>query len=209
MYRTESIERYLADASAMQPTPGGGSASALAGATGAAMACMAANFTVGNKKFESVRPRVEELLARCNAARTTLLELVDADVAAYAHVARAYSMPRTTADEKAARTAAIQSALSEAMAPPLRTFVVCADVIDALVELADLANPNLVSDVGVAAALALGALEGAQLNVEVNLAGLKADAVVTATRETLERTGPRAREAARKVLDKVYGQLRQ
>jgi len=208
-YRTESLETYLADASAGQPTPGGGSASALAGAVGVSMACMAANFTVGNERFQEAWPRVSELLRKCDEARDSLLRFVDDDVAAYSQVSAAYSMPRSTPEEKAARTAAIQEALKSAMKTPLNIFVTCADVLGALDELADLANPNLISDVGVAAALVLGALEGAELNVEINLASLKDSVVVKSTRALLAESDGRARKTAGKILDKVHGRIRE
>ncbi len=208
-YGTESLEKYLADAAAGQPTPGGGSASALAGAVGTSMACMAANFTVGKKKFKHVEGRVSELLEKCDAARKALLRYVDEDVAAYTHVSGAYSMPKSTPEEKAARGAAIQDALKIAMGTPINVFCACAEVLGTLDELADLGNPNLISDVGVAAALVLGALDGAQLNVEINLAYLKDEALVASTRAALEQIGPPARDAARKTLDKVYGRVRE
>ena len=207
-YKTEPVEKYLADASAGQPTPGGGSASAMAGAIGAAMACMAANFTVGKKKFKDVEPQVTELLAKCDGARDKLLQFADDDVAAYAHVSNAYSMPKETPEEKSARTAAIQEALKIAMATPLKTYLTCAEALLAFDELADLANPNLISDVGVAAAVVLGSLEGAQLNVEINLAYLKDDELVAATRAQIEQAGPPARAAAARALGKVYEQVR-
>ncbi len=208
-YRTDSIETYLADASAGQPTPGGGSASAAAGAVGVAMACMAANFTVGKKKFKDVEPRVRELLATCDDAREKLLQYVDDDVAAYTHVSNAYGMPKETDEDKAARRTAIQEALKIAMGTPMKAFATCAEILLVFDELADLANPNLISDVGVAAALVLGALEGARLNVEINLATLKDADLVASTRADLERLGPPAREAARNTLDKVTERIRQ
>ena len=208
-YRTEPIEKYLTDASAGQATPGGGSASAMAGAVGAAMACMAANFTVGKKKFKDVEPQVTELLAKCDGARNKLLQFVDDDVAAYAHVANAYSMPKGTPEEKTARAAAIQDALKIAMDTPLKAFLTCSEALLTFDKLADLANPNLISDVGVAAAVVLGSLEGAQLNVEINLAYLKDDELVAATRAQIEQAGPPAREAAARTLGKVYERVRQ
>ena len=208
-YRTESLEKYLADASAGQPTPGGGSASAAAGAIGVAMACMAANFTVGKKKFRDVEARVRELLAKCDEAGESLLRFVDDDVAADSHVSGAYAMPKDTPEQKAARRAAIQDALKIAMETPMKAFLACAEALGVFDELAELANPNLISDVGVAAALVLGALEGARLNVEINLAFLKDEELVAATRSKLEETAPPAREAARKTLDKVCERIRQ
>ncbi len=208
-YRTQSLETYLADAAAAKPTPGGGSASALAGAAGAAMACMAANFTIGKEKYKDAWPRVGELLAVCERARRELLEVVDEDAAAYAHVSAAYGMARSTPDEKERRAEAIQAALKQAIAPPLKALLACTDAIAVLDELAGLANPNLVSDVGVAAALLGGALDGAALNVEINLAPLKDAALVAAARAALDEKGRPARDAARKVLDKVYQRIRQ
>ena len=207
-YKTGSLENYLADASAGQPTPGGGSASAMAGAVGTAMACMAANFTVGKKKFKDVEPQVSALLATCDDAREKLLQYADDDVAAYAHVSKAYGMPKETSEEKTARTAAIQDALKIAMDTPLKAFLTCAEVLPVFEELAGLANPNLISDVGVAAAVVLGALEGAQLNVEINLAYLKDEELVAATRTQLEQAGAPAREAAARTLDAVYKRIR-
>jgi len=208
-YRTQSLETYLADAAAGEPTPGGGSASAAAGAIGTAMACMAANFTVGRKKFKAVEARVSELLEQCEAARGVLLTCVDEDAEAYSRVSDAYAMPRETGEQKAARREAIQQALRIAMATPMKIFDACAAVLGLLEELAKLANPNLISDVGVAAALLGGALDGAQLNVEINLAFLKDPDLVADTRARLDETGVRAREAARKTLDKIYGRIRE
>ena len=208
-YHSESLETYLGHAAAGRPTPGGGSASAAAGAIGAAMACMAANFTVGKKKFKDVEVRVSELLVTLDDARNKLLRYIDEDVLSYAGVSDAYGMPKETDEQKAGRRAAIQDALKVAMATPLNIFDTCCDAIAVLYELAHIANPNLISDVGVAAALLGGALEGAVLNVEINLAFLKDEALVAATRAHLEECGPTAREAAGKVLDKILAGIRQ
>ncbi len=207
-YRTEPLEAYLEDAAAGRPTPGGGSVSALAGALGAAMACMAANFTVDKKKYKDVWPQVRELLDQCEAARSELLDLVDEDVAAYAQVSQALAMPTKTDSDRKARRAALEEAVKTAMQPPLRAFRACCRVIGTLPELGRHANPNLISDVGVAAALSLGGLEGSQINVEVNLAFMKDEDLVSRTRLELERDGEPARAAARKVLDKIYSRIR-
>ncbi len=172
------------------------------------MACMAANFTIGKKKFKNVEPQVTALLAKCDDARDKLLQFADDDVAAYAHVSNAYSMPKDTPEEKSARTTAIQDALKIAMATPLKAFLTCAEALLTFDELADVANPKLISDVGVAAAVVLGSLEGAQLNVEINLACLKDDELVAATRAQIEQAGPPARDAAARTLNKVYEQVR-
>jgi formiminotetrahydrofolate cyclodeaminase len=208
VYRTQAVETYLADAAAGIPTPGGGSASALAGALGAAMACMAANFTVGKKKFRPVEPEVRDILDECQAGMHALLEHVDADVAAYSAVDAAFALPKDTEERKAARTAAIQAALRVALATPLAAVRQCLALVRRLDRLVEVANPNLISDVGVAAVLLEAALRGAQINVEVNLASLRDEPFVAATRAELDAAAAEAAQAAATVLRRVHAALR-
>jgi len=203
VYRTATVEQYLADASSAKPAPGGGSVSALAGALGASMGAMAANFTVGKKKFAPVEPLVKELLAKLAEHEAALLALVDDDVVAYTSVSRAYRMPKGTEQQREARAEAIQGALVAAMAVPRRIVQHCADVLDVLRQLVDVANPNLISDVGVSALLARAALEGGILNVEINLASLKDRPLRAAVRGEIEAARRAAGEAADEVLAKV------
>jgi formiminotetrahydrofolate cyclodeaminase len=206
-YRTQPIETYLADAAAGIPAPGGGSVSALAGALGAAMASMAANFTVGRKKFRDVEPEVQALLAQCEAGRLALLEHMDRDVAAYSTVDAAYALPKDTEEQKAARTVAIQSALRVALATPLAALRQCRGLLRLLDRLVETANPNLISDVGVAAILLEAALRGAKINVEINLAWLKDQAFVAATRAEIDAAADEAASTAASVLQRVYAKM--
>jgi len=207
VYRTGPIEKYVADAAAGIPAPGGGSVSALAGALGAAMAAMAANFTVGKKKFAGVEPQVRAILDKCSAGAQRLTELMDADVAAYATVSQAYGLPKDTDEHKKARTAAIQDALKVALAEPLATFRLCRELVELLDELVEIANPNLVSDVGVAAILLEAALRGAKLNVEINLAYLKDAAFVAEKRDEIDAAAFQAAELAASVVERVYKKI--
>jgi len=207
VYRAEPIEKYLADAAAKLPAPGGGSVSALAGALGASMAAMAANFTVGRKKFRDVEPEVRELLDQFLAGGDELLALMDRDVEAYSAVDAAYGMPRSTDAEKAARTAAIQDALRVALATPLAVLRQCHELVRLLDRLVAVANPNLISDVGVSAILLEAALRGARLNVEINLAYLQDSAFVDTTNEEVKTAAFQAAEMAASVLDRVYKKM--
>lgn len=202
-YRTESIDRYVADAASNKPAPGGGSVSALAGALGVSMGCMVANFTIGKKKYKNVEPRVKEILAKCESSMNDLLDLVQADVNAYSEVSAAYGMPKDTDEQKAARSAAIQKALVIAMDAPLKALGICASLMDAYAELGEIGNKNLISDVGVAAILTEAALRGAKLNVDINLAGLKDEALVRTTRDEVERAAADADAKAKKILSAV------
>ncbi len=208
MYRDGTIRKYFDDASAGIPAPGGGSVSALAGALATTMGSMAANFTVGRKKFAAVEPEAKAVLARLADLRERLLVLMDDDVAAYSVVSAAYGMPKETPGEKAARTARIQEALVVAMDAPLRTVRACAEVMRALGDLAPIANPNLLSDVGVAAVLAEAAVRGAKLNVDVNLASLADAGLVARTRAEAEGLAVEAARIMREVTESVESHLK-
>ena len=203
MYIDGTIRRYLDDASAGEPTPGGGSVAALAGALGMSMACMAANFTVGRKKYQKIEPEVRRHLETCAAAREELLALMDEDTRAYAAVGAAYGMPRETDDQRAARAEAVQQALRTAMDCPLRALRACRRTSEAIAALADMANPNLISDVGVAALLCEAALRAAKLNVEINLRELKDASLAAATRAEIDEAARDAGACARQVMEKV------
>jgi len=203
MYLDGTIRSYVEDASSGKATPGGGSIAAAAGALGMSMACMAANFTVGKKKYKDVEEEVKTHLDACMAARDELLRLMDEDTQAYGAVSEAYGMPKNTPEEKAARTAAIQEALVTAMDAPLRAVRACRTALRAVTGLVDVANKNLISDVGVAALLTEAALRAAKLNVEINLSYLKDQQLVRKTRAEIEEAAAETKQNAAAVMEKV------
>lgn len=204
MYRNGPLDAYVSDAAANKPAPGGGSVSALAGALAAAMSEMAANFTVGKKKFADVEDEVRRLLADLASLRETLLDLVDRDVAAYSAVDAAYSMPKgTNEQEKAARSEAMAQALRGAMQAPLEVMRRCARVAEVADRLADVANPNLITDVGVSAILAEAACAAARLNVEINLKFLKDEELARRTTREMDALSGRVEGGRRSVAQKV------
>jgi len=180
-----TVEDFVFELASASPTPGGGSASALAGAMAAAMVEMTCNLTVGREKFRDVEDRLKVVLARAGELRAQLLAAVDEDTAAYDEVSQAYKMPKETDAEKGARSEAIQKALMTATQLPLR-------VAKAAMETAQLAqialeegNPNVASDARVARLLADAARAGAVANVEINLSSLKDFDYVTNIEEEL------------------------
>jgi formiminotetrahydrofolate cyclodeaminase len=203
-YRSQPIDAYLADAAAGIPAPGGGSVSALVGALGTTMACMAANFTVGKKKFRDVEGEVRQLLEQLQAGLDQLASQMDRDVEAYSTLDAAYGLPKGTPAEKAARTQAIQDALRVALATPLAALRACRQLIGLLDRLVEIANPNLISDVGVAAIVLDAALRGAKLNVEINLAWLKDAEFVAATRQEIDAAAAEAAATTASVVERVY-----
>ena len=205
MYREGTIADYVADAASSKPAPGGGSISAMVAALGTTMGSMAGNFTVGKKKYAAVEGEVKDILSRLDELRNELLRLVDEDVEAYGVVSSAYGMPRESDEEKVARKEAIQKALVVAMAVPLRIMEIGGEVMKVLGRLVEIANRNLISDVGVSAIAVEAGIRAARLNVEINLAGLKDDEKV---QETTGRIASLSHEAAT-LHDEVLGKVKQ
>jgi len=174
---TQLTQLSLADfadrTAAREPTPGGGSVAAYIGVVGAALGIMAARFTEGRKGFEQHEDQLAREIDALETLRGRLTELVEADAQAYATVTGAYKLPKATPQEKLARKQAIQEGLGVALDPPLRTCRAAVEGLELLLELAQHSNPNLISDVAVAA-FALGATyRSAWINVLINLSGLK------------------------------------
>ncbi len=168
-----TVRTFLDELASASPTPGGGSASALAAAMGAAMVSMACNLTIGREKFKEVEAELQEVLAQAETLRTELTAAVDADTTAYSAVSAAYKLPKGTDEEKAARTAAIQGALRGATEVPLHVARAAATLLP-LTEVAQRkANPNVASDARVAEMLARAGRDGAIANVEINLGSLQ------------------------------------
>ncbi len=208
MFLDSPIADYLSACASDSPTPGGGSVSALAAALGITMGEMAANFTVGREKFREMEPEVRAILEVLRSEGKKVARLVEEDSLAYQELSAAYKLPRITGEEKAARTKKIQQALVSAMAVPLDIVRSCLVVLKGLPRLAELANPNLISDVGVSAVLVEAALRGAKLNVEINLAYLKDRELVTNTRAQVEDDAQEASKLAAEVMVKVESSIK-
>ncbi|HUS13689.1 MAG TPA: cyclodeaminase/cyclohydrolase family protein [Chloroflexia bacterium] len=180
-----SVTEFVDALASSTPTPGGGSASALAGAMGAAMVAMACNLTVGREKFAAVEAEMREVLAQATPLQATLIAAVDEDTRSYSAVSDAYKLPKASDVEKQARTAAIQQALQGASEVPLRVAQACAEVLT-LTKIAQAkANPNVASDAYVAELLARAGRDGAIANVEINLSSITDTAFATRMREAL------------------------
>lgn len=151
------------------PTPGGGSAAALAGALAAALVAMVCRMPKTRTGDPQERTRLDEALASVTEAGDRLRNLVDEDSAAYDAVVAAYRLPKTTDEEKASRQRAVDAALSAATDVPLRTAEACWVVLAAAQTAAENGNPNALSDARTAAALAWAGLCGAAENVRINL----------------------------------------
>jgi formiminotetrahydrofolate cyclodeaminase len=154
------------------PVPGGGSASAIAGALGASLLLMVAGMQRTRSGTPEETADLAEAAARLRPLRDRLTVLVDKDSDAYALVAAAFKLPKGSDEEKTARKDAIQAAARQATDVPLETMRTCRDALRHAVIVARNGNRNATSDVGVAVELLLAGVKGAGLNVDINLAGL-------------------------------------
>jgi formiminotetrahydrofolate cyclodeaminase len=168
------------------PTPGGGSASALAGAIGASLLAMVAGLPKSRAATDAEAGRLKSAGEHCTASSVELEALVDRDSGAYDQVMAAYKQPKATDEEKAARSAAIQAALRDAIAAPLGVMRACAAAAGHGTVIAALGNPSASSDVQVGLELLGAGLRGAKLNVEINLGSVKDAEYVARVRDEVE-----------------------
>ena len=169
----QTVAAFVAALRSPSPTPGGGSASALAGALGAALLGMIASMPKHRATSDADEQRLRTAGRRCSEAADRLLELVNRDSEAYEQVMAAYRLPKASDAEKAERSARIQDALRAAIDAPLDVVRTSAGALEHGTSVAALGNPNAASDAGVALELLGAAVRGAGLNVQINLASIK------------------------------------
>jgi glutamate formiminotransferase/formiminotetrahydrofolate cyclodeaminase len=169
------------------PAPGGGSVAALMGALGVSLGGMVANLSAGKRGWDDKLSYFSEWAVKAQQLKDELLFLVDEDTSAFNKVMAAFGLPKDSAEEKAARSAAIQSANKYAAEIPLRVMETAFKAYALLGEMAEKGNPASISDVGVGTLAVHACIEGAAMNVRINLAGLKDEALKSSLREKMQR----------------------
>ena len=163
------VEPFIEQLAAPTATPGGGSASAAAGAMAAALGSMVAGMSRGKKAYAQYEPQLSQAIARLAQLREELKSGIDADAESYAQVMAAYKQAKASSDGETI----VESALKGATNVPLENAQRAREVSGIVESLRPITNPNMASDLTVAAALAQAALAGALANVEINLGSLK------------------------------------
>jgi glutamate formiminotransferase / formiminotetrahydrofolate cyclodeaminase len=176
-------EPFIEQLAAATATPGGGSAAAAAGAMAAALASMVAGLSRGKKAYLQYEQQLSQALARLAQLREELKARIDADAESYNRVLAAYKQAKSSADGDAL----IDTAMKGATGVPLETAEKAREVADIVASLRPITNPNMVSDLTVAGALAQAAIQGALANVEVNLSALKDAGFAALVRSKLAR----------------------
>ncbi|MCP4228591.1 MAG: cyclodeaminase/cyclohydrolase family protein [bacterium] len=176
-FKDMKLDDFLDTLASSEPVPGGGSAAAMAGATGAALLCMVGEITMGKKKPEDKTP-IEESLSAVKPLVNRFKELADEDSEAFDKVMDAFRMPKENDEEKAARSKAIQEATIGAADVPLVTARAALDAAGAADNLAELGSRNAISDVACGLLFLDTAFRGALYNVEINVSGMNDPEVV-------------------------------
>lgn len=202
-----TCKTFAHETASESPAPGGGSISAYMGALGAALGTMVANLSAHKAGWDERWEEFSDWADRGQALLSELLHLVDEDTAAFNRIMAVFAMPKSTDEEKAARSEALQAATLYATQVPLRTMRAAAQVFDLVQAMAAEGNPNSVSDAGVGALAARSAVLGACLNVKINAAGLKdraaADALVAEAEALAAEAARREQEVLALVESKI------
>src|SRR3954447_12086747 len=183
-----NVREFCNETLSDSPAPGGGSVAALMGALGASLGGMVANLSAGKRGWDDKLSYFSDWAVKAQQLKDELLFLVDEDTAAFNKVMEAFGLPKESAEEKAARIAAIQSANQYAAEIPLRVMQTASRTFPLLAEMAEKGNPASISDVGVGLLALRACIEGAAMNVRINLSGLKDQEQAGALRERMQRS---------------------
>ena len=201
MIESMRIQEFLDVLSSKEPVPGGGGASALAGALGNALGQMVSNLTIGKKKYALVEDEIKELAERMKGIQGQFTQLADQD-------AKVFALPSGTEEEKAYKAEVMEARLLDASLVPMEIMEKAAEMLEIMDILADKGSRMAVSDVGVGVQFIRTALLGAVMNVYINTKSMKNREKAEEMNEKAERLIREGTEAADRIYQKVLGQLR-
>jgi glutamate formiminotransferase/formiminotetrahydrofolate cyclodeaminase len=181
-----NLRQFCNETLSDSPAPGGGSVAALMGALGVSLGGMVANLSAGKRGWDEKLPMFSEWAVKAQQLKDGLLFLVDEDTAAFNKVMDAFGLPKDSPQDKAARSVAIQAANKYAAEIPLRVMQTAAKSYPLLAEMAANGNPASVSDVGVGLLAVRACVEGAAMNVRINLGGLKDEAFKAQLQQSMQ-----------------------
>ena len=198
-----SITSFLDKLATKEPVPGGGGASALAGAIGVALGNMVGSLTVGKKKYAAVEADIIAFNEKAEAIRQSLCALIEKDAEVFEPLSRAYSIPKDdpTRDEEMAKV------LKDASEVPLEIMRNCCKALDLIEEYAQKGSVIAISDAGCAAAMCKAALESAALNVYINTKSMKDRELAEAMNAEVQAMMDKYCQMASEVYASVAGRL--
>lgn len=189
------------------PAPGGGSVAALSGMLGANLVSMVCRLTIGKQGYEAHDDLAADVLQRSETLSQSLLGRVDLDTEAFNEVMAAFKLPKSDDEQKAARSAAIQEGYKSAIQSPLAIARECVEVLQIAESLLGKSNANALSDLGVAGQQAFAGLEGALMNVKINLPSIKDTSFVSNTATEIQTLLKRGQDLASSIYSSVMNDL--
>ena len=168
-----TVKEFLDKVAGSDPVPGGGSVAALNGAVASALTAMVAGLTIGKKGSDEPEELMKHISRLSIRQQEVFVEYIDRDSEAYDHVFGCFKLPKSTDEEKAARSAAIQEATRFAALVPMQVARNACELMEIIADVARLGNQNAITDACVAMMAARSAVLGALLNVRINLGSLK------------------------------------
>ncbi len=205
MIEKQQIGTWTDTLASKAPVPGGGGASALGGALGAALGQMVANLTVGKKRYADVEEEMQQSLTMLAGLQAEFLHLADEDARVFAPLAQAYGMPGDTPEQKAEKEQVMEERLLAASLVPLAMMEKAREVLEILEQLEAKGSRMAVSDVGVAVQFARAAVTGAVMNVYINTKSMKNRDKAA----ELNRKAEKLLEDGCRKADAVYDRVRQ
>jgi glutamate formiminotransferase/formiminotetrahydrofolate cyclodeaminase len=189
------------------PAPGGGSVAALMGASGVSLGGMVANLSAGKRGWDDKLEYFSDWAVKAQQLKDELLSLVDEDTAAFNKVMDAFALLKESAEEKAVRSRAIEEATKYAAEVPLKVMETASKSYELFSEMAGKGNPASISDVGVGALATRACIEGAALNVRINLGQLKDEKFKAALLEKVRKTSADSERKFKKINQTVESKL--
>lgn len=199
MQVTEFVNLMASDA----PAPGGGSAAALEGAVGAALTAMVCALTVGKKKYADVQDLAVESQKKAEELKARFVDVMDRDTEAFNAVSAVFAMPKETDEQKAARKAAMQEALKGCTKTPFEMMQLACETLELTRSLVGRLNASAASDLGCSALSLRAAIQGAWLNVLINVSGINDEAFAAEYRKNGEALLAKALPLA----DEIYAEI--
>ncbi len=199
MQVTEFVNLMASDA----PAPGGGSAAALEGALGAALTAMVCALTVGKKKYADVQELAVESQKKADDLKARFVDVMDRDTEAFNAVSAVFAMPKDTDEQKAARKAAMQEALKGCTKTPFEMMQLACETLELTRSLVGRLNASAASDLGCSALSLRAAIQGAWLNVLINISGIADEAFAAEYRKNGEALLAKALPLA----DEIYEEI--
>jgi len=202
-----SLKGFIEETASESPAPGGGSVSAAMGAMGVALRTMVANLSSHKAGWDDRWEEFSEWAEKGKAYQDQLVKLIDEDTNAFNRIMDAFGLPKSTDEEKAIRKQAIHEATLYAIEVPFKVMQLCYQCMEVMKAMAEIGNPNSVSDAGVGVLAARSGVMGAFLNVKINAAGLEDKTLVSDYIKGGEELVEKANLLEKEILDMVNGKI--